>query len=294
MNSVMKTEQYPVSPLDVSGFPGKLEHFYVCKFEDYVAQNQLDPNPHRFQHYLILVVTGGSCTHQVDFKSYTLSRGHALLMHPGQVHAWEKTEDLQGYLFFFTDDFFSLRYHQNVLSSFPFFSADAGTSVIEIPVEDQPRIFELSNLTLQENDREARNSEPVLRSFLNIILYEFRRLFPEDVITSLTYVQRKVVEFKNLVEEHYKTLHQVRDYADQMALTPNYLNRIIREHTGMSAGEYIRSRLMLEAKRLLLHEGLTVSEISHALNFSSNTYFGRFFKQREGVSPDQFRKQITK
>lgn len=294
MNMMMKTENYPLSTLDGSGFPGKLDHFFICRFEEYLKQRSLDASPHRFQMYMILIVTGGSCSHQVDFKSYELFPGDALLMHPGQVHAWEEVQDLEGYLYVFTDDFFSLRYHANVLSSFPFFSADAGTSVVKIPKEDLARIYELSSLTLDEMQRDAQNSEPVLRSYLNIVLYEFRRLFPEDVPTSLTYVQRKVVEFKNLVEEHYKTLHQVRDYADQMALTPNYLNRIIREHTGMSAGEYIRSRLMLEAKRLLLHEGLTVSEISHALNFSSNTYFGRFFKQREGMSPDQFRKQITR
>lgn len=294
MNTVMKTENFPISTLNASDFRGKLEHFYICRAEEYLKHTKLDNTPHRFQMYMILIVTSGSCRHQVDFKSYELSAGDSLLMHPGQVHAWEEVNDLEGYLYFFTDDFFSLRYHANVLSRFPFFSADAGTSVVKIPAGDKARIFELSSLTLDEMQRDAQNSEPVLRSYLNIVLYEFRRLFPEDVTTSLTYVQRKVVEFKNLVEEHYKSLHQVRDYADQMALTPNYLNRIIREHTGMSAGEYIRSRLMLEAKRLLLHEGLTVSEISHALNFSSNTYFGRFFKQREGMSPDQFRKQITR
>ncbi len=294
MNIVMKSEPHPIANLDGTDIPGHLEHFFVCKFEDYHKAYQLDLNPHRYQHYLILIVTGGSCQHQVDFHSYILKKGSALLMHPGQVHAWEKIQDLEGYLFLFTDDFFSLRYHQNVLSRFPFFSADAGTSVVEIPEKDQSRIFQLSFLTIQEMERNHVSSEPVLRSYLNILLFEFRRLFPEDATASLTYVQRKVVEFKNLVEEHYRNLHQVRDYADRMALTPNYLNRIIREHTGMSAGEYIRSRLMLEAKRLLLHEGLTVSEISHTLNFSSNTYFGRFFKQREGVSPDQFRKQVTK
>lgn len=289
----MKSEAHSINQISCARIPGKFPHFSVCRYQDFAANGILDLNPHRHNFYMMLVVEGGSCTHQVDFESYTLTRGQALLMHPGQVHVWEEVKELEGYLFFFTDDFFSLRYHQNVLSRFPFFSADSGCPMIEIPEEDQDRIFELSSLTLSEMHRDASNSESVLRSYLNIILYEFRRLFPEEAAASLTYVQRKVVEFKDLVELHYKTLHQVRDYADRMALTPNYLNRIIREHTGMSAGEYIRSRLMLEAKRLLLHEGLTVSEISHALNFSSNTYFGRFFKQREGMSPDQFRKQIA-
>ena len=289
----MKPEPLDLLQISCARFPGRLPHFSVCRFQDFEASPGVDMNPHRHSYYLILVVTAGTCRHHVDFETYTLQAGDALLMHPGQVHAWGEICDLQGYLFFFTDDFFSLRYHQNVLSRFPFFSSDSSASVVEIPEEDRERIYALSAMTLEELERQASNTEPVLRSYLNILLYEFRRLFPENATASLTYVQRKVVEFKDLVEEHYTRLHQVRDYADRMALTPNYLNRIIREHTGVSAGEYIRSRLMLEAKRLLLHEALTVSEISHALHFSSNTYFGRFFKQREGISPDQFRKQIN-
>ncbi len=289
----MKPEPYFINHISCARFSGKLPHFSANRFQDLDSISQLDYTPHRHNFYSIFILTGGSSRHQVDFASHSLREGHALLMHPGQVHAWEAAQDLEGFLFFFTDDFFSLRYHQNVLSRFPFFSSDSGCPVVDIPLEDRQRIIDLSSLTLGEVQREAINSEQVLRSYLNILLYEFRRLFPEDASASLSYVQRKVVEFKDLVEDHYKHLHQVRDYADRMALTPNYLNRIIREHTGMSAGEFIRSRLMLEAKRLLLHEGLTVSEISYALNFSSNTYFGRFFKQREGMSPDQFRKQIA-
>jgi AraC-like DNA-binding protein len=61
---------------------------------------------------------------------------------------------------------------------------------------------------------------------------------------------------------------------------------------GLSAGELIRNRTLLEAKRLLTNPQLSISDISFRLNFSDNSYFTKFFKKTEGVTPEEFRKQI--
>lgn len=287
----MRTENTYIHQVSCARFPDKHPHFSICRYEDFSAINYLNNRIHRHNYYFLLLVTKGSSRHLVDFRSYDIEAGSALLMYPGQVHSWESVDDLDGYLFFFTDEFFALRYHMNVLRAFPFFTQE-GTPKVVIPDDRKDRMYQLAALMMQEMNEAADDAEAVLRSYLNVLLIEFRRLFRPDENQPMTYVQGKVHEFKKLVEVNFKTMHQVRDYADEMALTPNYLNRIVRENTGQSAGEYIRARLMLEAKRLLLHENLTVSEIANQLNFSSNTYFGRFFKQREGVSPDQFRRQL--
>jgi AraC-like DNA-binding protein len=58
---------------------------------------------------------------------------------------------------------------------------------------------------------------------------------------------------------------------------------------GKSAGELIRDRLFLEAKRLLMNPELTISEVSGQLNFVDNSYFSRAFKKNVGISPEEFR-----
>jgi AraC-like DNA-binding protein len=61
---------------------------------------------------------------------------------------------------------------------------------------------------------------------------------------------------------------------------------------GVSAGELIRNRVLLEAKRMLTNPQLSISEISLKLNFSDNSYFTKFFKKLEDITPEEFRKKI--
>jgi AraC-like DNA-binding protein len=63
----------------------------------------------------------------------------------------------------------------------------------------------------------------------------------------------------------------------------------VQKKSGKSAGELIRQRVLLEAKRLLAHTKLSVSEISFKLGFEDNSYFGRFFKKYNGLTPERFR-----
>jgi AraC family transcriptional activator of pobA len=73
-------------------------------------------------------------------------------------------------------------------------------------------------------------------------------------------------------------------------ITPNHLNALCKEYLGMQAGEVIRNRILLEAKRLLVSQDITISEISDELSFNDNSYFTKFFKKLVGMTPEEFRK----
>ena len=75
-------------------------------------------------------------------------------------------------------------------------------------------------------------------------------------------------------------------------ITPNHLNALCKEHWGMQAGEVIRNRIILEAKRLLVNQQTSISEIAYTLNFKDNSYFSKFFKKSVGITPEEFRKRI--
>ena len=79
-----------------------------------------------------------------------------------------------------------------------------------------------------------------------------------------------------------------------MRVRPNYLNAVCNEVAHSSAGDLIRNRILLEAKRLLIHEKKTASEIAYELGFADNSYFGRFFKKYENTTPDGFKKLFFK
>ncbi|MEO0472928.1 MAG: helix-turn-helix domain-containing protein, partial [Bacteroidota bacterium] len=198
-----------------------------------------------------------------------------------------------GYMVQFDAEFFSMRYNNHNLFEFPFFSNYKKSSVHFSP-EEFPAFLQLVRQMEDEYESEKSDQVKALRSYLNIVLIHCKRAFPlqiEPQVEEDHNAKLLIQSFTLMIEEHFREKHLVREYAEMLNLTPNYLNVVCRERTGKSAGELIRDRIMLEAKRMLAHDDLNIAEIGYALHFTDNAYFSRFFKKYEGISPDQFRKQ---
>ena len=107
-----------------------------------------------------------------------------------------------------------------------------------------------------------------------------------------SYNQTLVRNFQKLIAENYTRLKLPKKYAEMLYITPNHLNAVCKDILEMSAGDMIRNRLVLEAKRLLTNQQLNINEIAFALNFNDNSYFTKFFKKTEGITPEAFRKHL--
>ncbi|MCI4668020.1 MAG: AraC family transcriptional regulator [Bacteroidia bacterium] len=275
---------------------GSLEiEFDMQAFKEFQQESEVFDIPHRHDCYVLFLATSGGGSHLIDFKKYEIESGMLFLMHPGMIHEWKEMEDLDGYLMLFTADFFSQRYNNNILLNFPFFSISNENPVISLNPEEFKKIRQISRWMLEEYLSNKLDSAQMLRSYLNIILTKAGRLFDlkKDHNSQDGHHHRLVLaQFEQLIDKHYKKKHLVRDYASLLHLTPNYLNVICKSQTEKSAGDLIRSRIILEAKRMLLHEDMSVSEISTELNFEDNAYFSRFFKKYTGSSPIKFKKEV--
>jgi len=82
----------------------------------------------------------------------------------------------------------------------------------------------------------------------------------------------------------------VEFYADKLSLTPKYLTTVVRETSGKTAHDWIIEYVILSAKALLKSTNITIQEISDRLNFPSQSFFGKYFKQQTGMSPVEYRK----
>ena len=89
-------------------------------------------------------------------------------------------------------------------------------------------------------------------------------------------------------------MHYIEYQNISAILRSDYLNSVCKFITGKTAGEMIRNRIILEAKRLLVNTQSTISQIAFELNFEDNSYFTKFFKSNAGVSPIDFRKNLNK
>ena len=97
--------------------------------------------------------------------------------------------------------------------------------------------------------------------------------------------------FQQLVEERFAQWHQVADYADRLGYTEKSLTRAVTASMGMTAKAFIAARVVLEAKRLLVHTDLPVATIAEKLGFDEATNFGKFFRREVGGTPAAFRRQ---
>lgn len=102
-----------------------------------------------------------------------------------------------------------------------------------------------------------------------------------------------VRQFNLLVENNYKTKHQVQDYANMMFKSPKTLSNLFLKHSERSPVQVIADRIFLESKRLILYTDKPSAEIGFELGFEEPAHFSRFFKKMAGQSPTAFRRGAT-
>jgi AraC-like DNA-binding protein len=149
------------------------------------------------------------------------------------------------------------------------------------------------NLMQDEFSNNKQDWITVIRSYLNILLFEFDRscnngFSPVFRIKNIR--QDKVFEFENLIEKHFLTIKLPCEYARKLHLTANYLNKICKEERGQTAGALIRKRLIIEAQRLLQYTNLSINEIADKLGFDNSSYFITVFKRETSFPPDKYRR----
>jgi AraC-like DNA-binding protein len=199
----------------------------------------------------------------------------------------------KGKVICFTEDFFSLRYNNNVLYQFDFLKQES-KPCIRLNNNQFQKSFDILNFMYDEFLTHQQTSSKVLRSYLNILLFQVDRAFsivPNTYVKSIK--RERIIEFESLVDKYFDKYKLPCDFAEQMHLSPNYLNKICKEETGKTAGEIIRKRIIIEAQRLLHYTNDSVNEISDKLGFEHVSYFITMFKRETGFPPEKFRRIDT-
>ncbi len=175
------------------------------------------------------------------------------------------------------------------------FSTLSGEPVNVLEAECCGEAHALMERILREFQADNDFKMDMLRGMLMQLLVLLSRQSPREKQDNFPRHQRSVLRnFERLIEQHFREKRLPRDYAEMLFITPNHLNALVNSVTGKPAGELIRDRVVLEAKRLLVNSDLTISQIADALHFEDNAYFTRFFKKYTGISPEAFRQEYIK
>jgi len=274
--------------------PGGADDILISRFAPYLDHHKNLSAAHRHSFYHLVLFTQGAGTHTIDFEKFNVEPYQVYFMIPGQVHSWSFEGLTDGYIINFSASFFQpFLLNPAYAESFPFFGGDVKTSVITLPARLHENVRQLFERIILEAGRNDASGTDMIRVLMMQFFITVSRLSQESMLKGpASYNQTLVHNFQKLTGEHYTRLKLPKDYAEMLYITPNHLNAVCKDILGVSAGDVIRNRLVLEAKRLLTNPQLNINEIAFTLNFSDNSYFTKFFKKAEGKTPEQFRKQI--
>lgn len=287
-----QSEQLPVYSLQNFSKPErKSQQFQVEVFD--ANRHFAVKYPHRHDFFEVLYLKKGSGFHVIDGNNYEIKPPCVFFMSRGQAHKLELSQDIEGYIFIFTADFYLLnRVDQNRLIEFPFFyTIHQDNPPLQIENEDDIRFMEtLFRQGIDELNRPEGYPDEMLRSILDLILTtcSARYKVPENLLNKGK-GQILVKRFFHLLEENHRQNLSLNDYARMIGVTANHLTQTVKQLTGKTSSQIIKDKQLLEIKRLLVHTSLSVSEIAAQLNFEDQSYFTKFFKRETGVTPLQYR-----
>ncbi len=261
---------------------------------DYLEANKNLQFPHKHSFYHLVYFTQGAGTHSIDFIHFPVQAGQLYTMIPGQVHSWQFEGNPDGFIINFSESFLhAFLADARYLDKFSFFSGNTTDQVIDIPDAYRNRLENICSTIVEETQSAAPNHLDYARVELIKLFVEISRHTQEHSLQGHnSYNNVLLKNFKKLIDIHYHEKRLTKDYAELLYITPNHLNALCKDATGRAAGELIRDRVLLEAKRLLINAQLSIAEIAAALDFEDNSYFSKFFKKYENVTPETFRKQI--
>jgi len=242
----------------------------------------------------LVLFTKGSGTHTIDFDQFKVKPFEIYFMIPGQVHSWHFEGKVDGYIVNFSDTLFrSFLLNPNYLERFQFFSGVSQESVCQLPIEVHEKVIQLFEEILAYKTDVKDTETDMIRLLLMQLFLVVENCCKVNNKKSIPQQKQLLLRnFRRLIDQHYLSIRLPKQYADLLYVTPNHLNALCQDLLGKTAGELIRDRILLEAKRLLTNAEMTVSEIADNLNFQDNSYFNRFFKKYVGLTPDDFRKKF--
>lgn len=266
----------------------------ISEFAPYLAIHKNLHLPHKHSFFHLLLFTEGSGSHDIDFYKFPVKPYQIYFMTPGQVHSWSFEGNVDGFVVNFSELFFqSFLLKREYMNQFPFFKGNVKDSVIDIPGESREEVLNIFKQLLCESETSKLFALDMVRSLLLRLFYVISRFchqHDEESRSSHNYVLLN--NFKKLIEDNYTAIRLPKEYAELLFITPSHLNALCNDILGKSAGELIRNRIVLEAKRQLVNLDARVSEIAFKLNFEDNSNFTKFFKKQVGSAPEEFRKKM--
>ncbi|MCF6406486.1 helix-turn-helix transcriptional regulator [Chitinophaga filiformis] len=254
----------------------------------------------RKEFFKIVMITRGLGILAIGTSTYYIDAPMIVFIHPSDIISWKQlSDDHEGYTCFFRKDL--LDRHtvlKTTIEKYLLFNEKAN-NIIRLSLTDIKVLNGIFANMEQEERLGHRLNEDAIRTYLQLLMIQSARIsgFKEPEHISDEY--RHVHEFFNLLERETANVNYThpiarktaKEFAASLRMHPNYLNTLLKKHTGQNVSTHIRNRLLEEAKILLLQTNWTLQEVGYSIGFAEQPNFSLFFKKNTGITPAEFRRR---
>lgn len=275
--------------MDHKEFKGKNEEF--LRLIQVCPDNGLQIDPYK-GGLSLLWNRGDDAEITIDGVNLLLPKNNILCL--TEFHRIDTIDLQEGRFITFNRPFYCVIDHDSEVSckGALFFGA-SGVPVLYIPDEALEKFEILWKMFVMEMQSYDHLQKEMLQMMLKRLLILCTRLYKEQnkYASNDDTSYNLIREFNFLVEQHFRTLHTVKEYANLLNRSPKTLSNHFANISDKTPLQFIQERKMLEAKRLLRYTDLSIKEIGYETGFEDSRTFGRFFKNLEKITPSEYRRE---
>ncbi len=256
--------------------------------------NTTSDYPASIDGFSAVIIIAGEATVSIDMQNYHVKPNTIVFFNPDSIIRTVKcSNNAQAYFLAFSRSFVN-EIQIDLSTSLPVYMRFGQQPVMEVRQEDVDEIRQLFRMimTMTRSDK-SRYRHEIIRTLFTTAFYMITEIILREQPAEAKQGRCEVLfnEFMALLEQHSKRERNVSFYAKELNITPKYLSSVVKEVSGKTAARWIDESVILEAKALLKYSGMSIQEIAYHLNFSTQSFFGKYFKQHTGTSPSHFKRR---
>ncbi len=277
------------------GHKDNRDDFYVFRASS--GDHYLEGRTLRMKAFALILCTDGMENGSVNLRDVSINKGSLLMSFPENVLKIESgypTATVRGIML--SQDFMRM-INVDIKNSMPLFMRLAYNPMINLTQKQQEDIERYIDLLENISDNEnLAHRDQIVRGLISSMFYRISDMYEQSAQVTNEKVrsvrnrsEEYFAKFITLLSNNFKRERTVGFYAEQMCVTPKYLSLLIKEFSGKSAAEWIDNYVITEAMTLLRYSTMSIQEVAYELSFSSQSFFGKYFKHLTGMSPSEYK-----
>jgi YesN/AraC family two-component response regulator len=261
---------------------------------DDMSEAPIPRDPRRMNRIVVALCTHGRAQYTIDTQEQMVKANEILIISEGHIlDNFMASPDLEGLCFILTANFFNeiIKNVSDVSALFLFSRYHPVVSVSSREAE----VFKSYFAMIKERTANTENyfRRDAVRTLLLAMFYDLSNvLYQSSRDVHMRHKRSDMVftQFIKLVEENCRQERRVSWYAQQLCITPKYLSELVKQCSKRTPNDWIDNYVTLEVRNMLKNSNKSVKQIAEDMHFPNQSFLGKYFKERVGMSPSKYRR----